>query len=468
MRFPIRSIRWRMVIVFIVIAFSVGIPLRISNYRFMRDRLMDELDNRLARRLSALEELTWRSAPPEMTGALMEKLLVAPAGRGVLAPYPVSLLVPRGGDETGSEFAGIWREGAWVQGWGLDQEAGDPRQLPTEQFRVHSVAGPRGEILVSGSRVNILLKELNQLTAIYFGTMVAAAFILIPIAMVVASLAMRPVRDISRIAQRIARGESRLRLDTATMVTELRDMGGALNEMIHRLEGQAMAQAAFTADISHELGNPLHSILLQVQVARDGSASAEELRSNLRSCGELAERMNRLRKGLLDLARAEATSPTEFPPIDLEPVLEEALDSVRDMALAKRVRLDCQPSSLEARANADLLHQVLVNLLTNAIRHSPPGGTVCLSARTGKQGEVVLAVEDEGPGVDPEMVPHLFGRFRSGGSPSRGKLEGHGKNTEGNGLGLAICQSILVAHRGSIRYRQKKGTGSIFEAHLPR
>jgi signal transduction histidine kinase len=467
MRFPIRSIRWQMVILFIVIAFSVGIPLRVSNYRFMRDRLMNDLDNRLARRLNVLEELTQRSAPPEMTRAVMEDLLIAPAGRGILAPYPVSLVIPKDDATAESEFAGIWQEGAWVQGWGLGEEIGDPALLPTERFRVHSAAGPHGELIVAGSRVDILLKELHQLTAIYFGTMTVAAFILVPIAMVIANIAMRPVRDISRIAQRIARGETRLRLDTGTMVTELRDMGGALNEMIDRLEGQAMAQAAFTADISHELGNPINSILLQVQMARDGSASPEELRSTLRSCGDLAERMNRLRKGLLDLARAETTAPTVFPPIDLEPVLEEALDSVRDMARAKRVRLDCQPLGQEACANPDLLHQVLVNLLTNAIRHSPPGGTVRLESCTEQDGEAVLTVLDEGPGVAPELLPHLFGRFRSGGTKSQRKVDGHGRETEGNGLGLAICQSILVAHRGSISYRQENGVGAIFEIRMP-
>ena len=456
-----------MVILFILIAFSVGIPLRLSNYRFMRERLLDDLDNRLSRRLNVLAELTRQSAKPEMTQAIMEGMLVTPTDRGALAPYPVSLLIPTDESAESPEFAGVWRDNRWVEGWGIDDGIGDPALLPPDEFRVLSMSGPHGESLVAGSRINGVLRELHQLTLIYFFTMVAGALILTPLAMVIANFAMRPVREISRIAQRIARGESRLRLKTGTMATELQDMGGALNVMIDRLEGQALAHAAFTADISHELGNPIHSMLLQTQMADDLSASSEELRFTLRSCGELAERMNRLRKGLLDLARAEATSPTEFPPIDLEPVLEEALDSVRDLAMRKRVRLDCQPDSLEARANADLLHQVLVNLLTNAIRHSPPGGTISLKARPGEDGEAVLTVLDEGPGVDPELLPQLFGRFRSGGKKSLKKMEGHGQGTEGNGLGLAICQSILVAHRGSISYRQENGTGAIFEIRLP-
>lgn len=456
-----------MVILFIAIAFSVGIPLRLSNYQFMRERLLNDLDNRLVRRLNVLVELTQRSAPAEMTRAVMEELLIAPIGRGVLAPYPASLLIPQDESLNDTEFAGIWRDSRWVEGWGLAPGIGDPTQLPPDRFRAHWATGPGGELLVAGSRVNGVLKELRNLTTIYFFTMVLGAFILMPLAMVVANIAMRPVRDISRIAQRIARGETRLRLNTGSMVTELRDMGGALNQMIDRLEGQVQAQAAFTADISHELGNPINAMLLQTQIAGDSSASREELRSTLRSCGELAERMNRLRKGLLDLARAEATTPTLFPLIDLEPVLEEALDSVRDLATSKRVRLECNPYSLEARANADLLHQVLVNLLTNAIRHSPAGGTVRLEAASSLQGGVVLTVEDEGPGVAPELLPHLFGRFRSGPTHSRRKVDGHGQETEGNGLGLAICHSILVAHGGTIRYRQDSGTGAIFEIGLP-
>ncbi|MCE2804192.1 MAG: HAMP domain-containing histidine kinase [Gemmataceae bacterium] len=140
------------------------------------------------------------------------------------------------------------------------------------------------------------------------------------------------------------------------MVTEMRSMGGALNEMIDRLEGQVVAHASFTADISHELGNPSNTILLQAQMACDPDVSPDELRSTLRSCDETAGRMHRLRESLLQLARADATAPSEFAPIDLEPVLEEALGSVRDLAKASRVQVECQPFSLEARGDSDLLH----------------------------------------------------------------------------------------------------------------
>jgi len=456
-----------MVILFILIAFSIGIPLRLSNYRFMRERLLDDLDSRLCRRLNVLAELTRQSAPPEMTRAIMEGMLVTPTDRGVLAPYPVSLLIPTDESADSPEFAGVWRDNRWVDRWGVDDGIGDPALLPPDEFRVHSATGPHGESLVAGSRISGVLRELHQLTLIYFFTMVAGALILTPLAMVIANFAMRPVRDISRIAQRIARGETRLRLETGTMVTELRSMGGALNEMIDRLEGQVVAHASFTADISHELGNPINTILLQAQMACDPDVSPDELRSTLRSCGETAGRMNRLRESLLQLARADATAPSEFAPIDLEPVLEEALGSVRDLSKARRVQVECQPFSLEARGDSDLLHQVLVNLLTNAIRHSPTGGTVRMEARSIANGTVTVAVRDEGPGIDPEQIPHLFGRFRSGGKkPGRG-IDGHGQEKEGNGLGLAICHSILVAHRGSISYRQENKTGAIFEIRLP-
>ena len=90
-----------------------------------------------------------------------------------------------------------------------------------------------------------------------------------------------------------------------------------------------------------------------------------------------------------------------------------------------------------------------------------------MEARSIANGTVTVAVRDEGPGIDPEQIPHLFGRFRSGGKkPGRG-IDGHGQEKEGNGLGLAICHSILVAHRGSISYRQENKTGAIFEIRLP-
>jgi len=157
-----------MVILFILIAFSVGIPLRLSNYRFMRERLLDDLDNRLSRRLKVLAELTRQSAPPEMTRTVMESLLVTPTDRGVLAPYPVSLLIPTDTTAAHHEFAGIWQDNRWVDGWGIDGVIGNPALLPPDEFRVHSASGPHGESLVAGSRINGVLLELHQLTLIYW------------------------------------------------------------------------------------------------------------------------------------------------------------------------------------------------------------------------------------------------------------------------------------------------------------
>jgi signal transduction histidine kinase len=465
--FPIRSIRWRVVALFIVVGYIVGGAVRLSNYGFIRDRLEFEQENRLGRRLKVLEELTRTGAPDTITGPVMEALLVSPEGRVSLLPYHHRLWLPEDDQEKEGEFTGQWSGERWIRGWGLPGGLGDPATLDPQRYQIRQVPAPDGGLLVAGYDRTGINSELTRLVVVYLATMLFGTIVLLPLVWWISSLALAPVRAIGRTARRIASGESRLRLETATMASELREMGGALNGMIDRLEGQALAQAAFTADISHELGNPINTILLQAQLAGDPQVSADELRATLRSCGETAGRMNRLRESLLQLSRADATGPSDFAPIDLEPVLEEALGNIRDLAKARQVGLECQPSSLEARGDADLLHQVLVNLLTNAIRHSPAGGTVHLEAQSTQDGAVAVTVRDEGPGVAPELVPHLFGRFRSGGKKTGRKMDGHGQEAEGNGLGLAICQSILVAHRGSIRYRPGPKGGALFEIRLP-
>ena len=109
-------------------------------------------------------------------------------------------------------------------------------------------------------------------------------------------------------------------------MVELGRLGEAFNAMLDRLESQLQAHARFTADISHELGNPLGSVMLQMQVASEEESSPEELRTTLRSCLEITRRMDHLRKSLLDLSLAQARQGTQNPVINLEPVVEEAVE----------------------------------------------------------------------------------------------------------------------------------------------
>jgi signal transduction histidine kinase len=248
-------------------------------------------------------------------------------------------------------------------------------------------------------------------------------------------------------------------------VDELKSMGASLNIMLDQLQHQARAQAAFTADISHELGNPLNTMLLQTQLGWEEKGTADDLRLILRQCHQTAQRMNQLRESLLELSQADAATGVSKKLIALEPVVDEAILAVRNLAVGKGVDMVVDSANLDLHGNPDLLHQLLVNLLTNAIRHTPEGSAVTVRSWSNANGSVGLRVLDQGKGVNPEDVPALFSRFFHQHNRAGVALHGHGGIR--NGLGLAICHSIVKAHGGTITYTPRPQGGALFEILLP-
>jgi signal transduction histidine kinase len=282
------------------------------------------------------------------------------------------------------------------------------------------------------------------------------------------SIALNPLQRVAEVAERVQSGETNLRIRPEEMVVELGRLGEAFNAMLDRLESQLQAHARFTADISHELGNPLGSVMLQMQVASEEESSPEELRTTLRSCLEITRRMDHLRKSLLDLSLAQARQGTQNPVINLEPVVEEAVEAVEVAAHAKDVTIETDGTTALLPGNPELLYQLMVNLLNNAIRHTPEGSVVRVLVHPAEfEGKpiVSIGVLDEGRGVPPEDEPGLFERFFRSQSDRLVRPRGHaGLRT---GLGLAICKSIAKAHQGIIRYSPGPQGGALFEVLLP-
>src|SRR5262249_11823099 len=148
---------------------------------------------------------------------------------------------------------------------------------------------------------------------------------------------------------------------------------------------------------------------------------------------------------LLLLARADAGAlPLQPETIDLPDLLESTVERWRPAAIGRGVRLESElPLAAEVRADPELLRRLLDNLRDNALRHTPSGGTVTVSASTGGDGTVRIAVEDTGPGIAPELRPRLFERFARA-DPARGR------GTGGAGLGLSLSAAIAAAHGGSL------------------
>src|SRR5688500_5229018 len=174
------------------------------------------------------------------------------------------------------------------------------------------------------------------------------------------------------------------------------------------------------------------------------------------------ERLGRLVDQLLDLSRLESGEvPLRIEQLPLQPLVADLISEI-DVALPGRgveVRNDV-PFDLPAlSADRERVHQVLFNLVDNAVRFTPTGGSVTVSARR-RNGSVEVAVSDTGAGIPPEHLPRLFERFYRA-DPARGRGEG------GTGIGLAIARSVVEAHGGQIRAESRPGHGSIFTFDLP-
>jgi PAS domain S-box-containing protein len=220
----------------------------------------------------------------------------------------------------------------------------------------------------------------------------------------------------------------------------------------------------FLATLSHELRTPLNAIVGWSHMLRGEGLDAATTRKGLESIARNAQVQTQLIADILDVSRIVAGKlRLEVQPTDLVSVVNAALDTVRPTAEARGIRLqpvfDGQPA--EVTGDPDRLQQVLWNLLANAVKFVPRGGRVQVRLRT-VNSHVEITVADDGPGIRPELLPHIFERFRQGDSSS---VRHHG----GLGLGLAIVRHLVEMHGGTVvAENSATGTGAVFTVRLPR
>jgi PAS domain S-box-containing protein len=251
---------------------------------------------------------------------------------------------------------------------------------------------------------------------------------------------------------RVVGGELRGAVLTFTDMTAIRDKEAALHRAIEQRE-------EVVSIVSHDLRNPLGVVLAASDLLIDLPLDQDERRRQTEIIQRSAQRMQSLIEDLLDVARIEAGAFVVRPSLeDLVPIVEEARALFADQAERRRVDLcfERSKSDVRARVDRDRMLQALANLLDNALRYTPEGGSIVMGVD--QNGEwVTVTVSDTGPGIEPSLVEHLFERF------SRDKAGTGG----GAGLGLAIVKGVAVAHGGDVLVRTAPGEGASFEIRLP-
>ncbi|MEU2712672.1 HAMP domain-containing sensor histidine kinase [Streptomyces sp. NPDC007205] len=292
---------------------------------------------------------------------------------------------------------------------------------------------------------------------------------------VLVGVATRPLRKVAATATRVSElplhtGEvnlsERVPESETDPHTEVGQVGAALNRMLDHVHGALHARQQsemrvrqFVADASHELRTPLASIRGYAELTRRGREQVgPDTRHALGRIESEAGRMTLLVEDLLLLARLDAGRPLRFEQTDLIPLVVDTVSDSRAAGMDHNWRLDLPDEPALVSADAARIQQVLVNLLGNARKHTPPGTTV--TARVQRRGPwMCVDVEDNGQGVPPDLLPHVFERFARGDSA-------RSRATGSTGLGLAIVQAVAAAHGGAVTVDSVPGR-TVFTVHLP-
>jgi signal transduction histidine kinase len=269
----------------------------------------------------------------------------------------------------------------------------------------------------------------------------------------------QPLRDMAQAARRMETGDYTQRVHTGS-VDEVGQLAHAFNRMSAELESLEQLRRDLVANVSHELKTPISALRAHLENLLDGVERPDP--ETLQVMLAQSERLGRLVDQLLDLSRLESGDvPLEREPVELRPLVTQVLSEIEVARPDPHVRLEERlPDDLPpVLADRERVHQVLFNLLDNAVRFTSPGGRVTVTASR-HDGSVDVEVSDTGPGIAPEHLPRLFERFyRADGSRSR--------DDGGTGIGLAIARSVIEAHGGRIWAESRPGHGATFTFELP-
>jgi heavy metal sensor kinase len=291
--------------------------------------------------------------------------------------------------------------------------------------------------------------------------------LIVPASVLIASIggwytarkALEPVSKIRTAAAAISSSNLHERVPTGTTNDELSELASTFNDMIARIEETFASQRRFVADASHDLRTPLMVIQAKLDRLLQNPNFPPHVREDLRHCASEVDRLARIANDLLLLTRAESHQlRLSHERERLDEMLIESVGKMKALAAHKNISLWVDVDEPVVLAcDPPTLQRVLMNILDNAVTHTPDGGTV--TARLSVEGaNAVVTIADSGPGIQPDDLPKIFDRFYRGDTA---------RSSRGSGLGLAIARTIIEAHHGAITISSTPGEGTTVRITLP-
>ncbi len=455
-RFTQLSIRWRLALTSAGLTFAILLVFAVVIGAFTANRLESDFDNDL-----------------ETTAADLAQQ--APVSKSILEAFA-----------TGDATMRIVLPGRTLAPPGATTDLGPPQPGVTETagYRVVSRDIPGG-FLQYGRKQDSLDSTIARVELFLALGVIGGTALALLAGLAVARRAMRPIADLTRAARGIARTrDPGARIPQPPADDEVADLARTLEEMLRGLDSARLEtestlarEREFVADASHELRTPLTSLLANLELleAELSGEDREIAGSALRS----TQRMRRLVGDLLFLARADAGEAglRAFVATDLSVVARDAVAETAPLSGSHQVSLDA-PLAVVVDGSPDDLHRLALNLVQNAVAHTPAGTRVEVSVRREQSdaapvdgdpsslehGVAVLEVTDDGPGVPAELREGAFDRFVRGSRDGRGATDVGGR---GSGLGLAIVATVAESHGGRVDLEEAPGGGARFTVRLP-
>jgi two-component system sensor histidine kinase BaeS len=284
-----------------------------------------------------------------------------------------------------------------------------------------------------------------------------AAVLALVVALAVSRRITRPVIRLIDSARAMGRGDRQARVGVVPGApAELRDLAVTFDQMADTITAEERLRRNLVADVAHELRTPVAVLQANTEALLDGVRPHTP--EQTASLHEEAVRLGRMVEDLQTLAAAEAAAlQLSLQPCDLAQIASAAAGDWEASFAAAGIGFSCQLEPAQVLADPGRLHQVITNLLSNAHKYTPAGGSVQMTLRT-SSGQARLAVTDTGPGISPEDQQRVFDRLWRG---------SHAHGTAGSGIGLAVAAELIRAHRGRIELASEPGSGSTFTVILP-